>query len=204
MGITFKPLGLIAYPTALDLMRQFNTARSEDTKDEIWILEHPHVITLGISTKENQVKPGTPIQVITTDRGGQATCHNPGQLVIYFLLDLKRLSITIKSFVSHLEQSIISSLKYYGIDAYTKQGKPGVFVADKKIASLGLRISHGYTSHGIGLNICNDLSIFSHIHPCGNPLQQVTSMQSLGVESTVEEVATTLIPILNHELTSTL
>jgi lipoyl(octanoyl) transferase len=157
-------------------MRDFTLNRNDATPDEIWLLEHPPVFTQGLAGKpEHVLNPGN-IPIIQTDRGGQVTYHGPEQLVGYVLFDLRRLKLGVKAYVSLIENSVIQLLADYNIEANTKPGAPGVYVAGKKICSIGLKISRGCSYHGIALNVNNDLEPFSRINPCGFQNLQMTKI----------------------------
>jgi len=173
--IHVKQLGTLDYRTALMEMKNFNSSRTEKTEDEIWLLEHPPVYTLGQGADEVAVNNGVP--VVRSDRGGDITYHGPGQVVLYALIDLARRGIKVKRFVWLLEQSVIDLL---GGRGERRQGAPGVYVDGAKVAALGIRISRGRSYHGLALNVDMDLSPFSAIDPCGYPGLQVTQMKDLG------------------------
>jgi lipoyl(octanoyl) transferase len=160
-------------------MVSFTEDRDESTPDELWIVEHNPVLTQGLSGKAEHLLSVTDIPIVHSDRGGQITYHGPGQLVIYCLIDIKRLGIGVKKMVSIIEQSIIDLLLDYKIQAKRKPGAPGVYVDGNKIAALGLKIKKGRTYHGLSLNIDMDLKPFSLINPCGYANLKVTQMQDL-------------------------
>ena len=162
----------------------FTEDRDESTPDELWIVEHNPVLTQGLSGKAEHLLSATDIPIVHSDRGGQITYHGPGQLVIYCLIDIKRLGIGVKKIVSIIEQSIIDLLHDYKIQAKRKPGAPGVYVDDDKIAALGLKIKKGRTYHGLSLNIDMDLKPFKLINPCGYVNLKVTQMQDL-VDNTI-------------------
>ena len=167
-------------------MQQANKTRPPETPDEIWLLEHTPVFTLGLAAKpEHLLAPGD-IPVIKIDRGGQVTYHGPGQLVVYLLLDISRLGFGVKALVKRIEQSVIDLLAEYGIESFRKNGMPGVYVksqsADAKIAAIGLRVANHATYHGLSLNLDMDLEPFSRINPCGYEGLAVTQMKDCGVD----------------------
>jgi len=167
MNFITKELGLCDYTEVWHEMKSFTASRTQDTPDEIWLLEHPPVFTQGVAGKpEHVLNPGT-IPIVQTDRGGQITYHGPGQLVGYVLMDLRRAKIGVKQFVNLLETSVIQTLADYKIQAGTQDSAPGVYVNDTKICSIGLKISRGCSYHGIALNVNNDLTPFLCINPCG-------------------------------------
>ena len=160
-------------------MVSFTETRDENTPDELWVVEHAPVFTQGLSGRSEHLLASTDIPVVQSDRGGQITYHGPGQLVIYCLIDLKRLGIGVKKIVAIIEQSIIDLLLDYKIHAKRKSGAPGVYVDGDKIAALGLKIKQGKTYHGLSLNIDMDLRPFKLINPCGYADLKVTQMQDL-------------------------
>ena len=176
--------GVQDYETCWRAMVSFTEDREESTPDELWIVEHNPVLTQGLSGKAEHLLSATDIPIVHSDRGGQITYHGPGQLVIYCLIDIKRLGIGVKKIVSIIEQSIIDLLHDYKIQAKRKPGAPGVYVDDDKIAALGLKIKKGRTYHGLSLNIDMDLKPFKLINPCGYVNLKVTQMQDL-VDNTI-------------------
>jgi lipoyl(octanoyl) transferase len=160
-------------------MKSFTEQRDANTPDEIWILEHDSVFTQGLSGKPEHLLKETVIPVIQSDRGGQITYHGPGQLIIYCLIDIKRLGFGVKKMVSIIEQSIIDLLADYSIKAHKLNGAPGVYVEGSKIAALGLKVKQGRTYHGLSLNIDMDLTPYSLINPCGYSGLNVTQMLNL-------------------------
>ena len=171
--------GLQDYLKTWEEMKSFTENRNSDTLDELWTLEHNSVFTQGLSGKSKHLLKETQIPIIQSDRGGQITYHAPGQLIIYCLIDLKRLGIGIKKMVSMIEQSLIELLSSYDIRAHTLKDAPGVYVNDSKIAALGLKVKHGRTYHGLSLNIDMDLSPYTLINPCGYSDLKVTQMRNL-------------------------
>jgi lipoyl(octanoyl) transferase len=165
--IIVRQLGLRDYLPLWREMQHFNQTREADTRDEIWLLQHPPVFTLGLNGKrEHLLDPGD-IPVVACDRGGQVTYHGPGQLVIYLMLDLRRRKLGVKSLVTKIEQATIDLLAEMGIVGQRRSGAPGIYVGDAKIAALGLRVSRGCCYHGLSLNVDMDLEPFSRINPCG-------------------------------------
>jgi lipoyl(octanoyl) transferase len=192
-------LGLQPYEPILRDMQQFTQERTEETPDEIWVLEHLPVYTLGLNGKqEHLLNPGD-IPVIKSDRGGQVTYHGPGQLVIYTLLDIKRLKLGIRQLVTLLEQSMVTALAQFGIIAITKPEAPGVYVDNKKIGSIGIRIKNNASYHGISLNNNMDLTPFDHINTCGFENLQVTQLADFGISISTTDLA---IPVVNAINTS--
>jgi lipoyl(octanoyl) transferase len=171
--------GLQDYKTCWHSMVSFTETRNENTPDELWVVEHNPVLTQGLSGKAEHLLSTTDIPIVHSDRGGQITYHGPGQLIIYCLIDIKRLGIGIKKMVSIIEQSIIDLLFDYNIHSERKLGAPGVYVNGDKIAALGLKIKQGRTYHGLSLNIDMDLEPFKLINPCGYANLKVTQMQDL-------------------------
>ena len=172
-------LGLREYAATYQAMQDFTMQRGDDQPDTIWICEHSPVYTLGRHSDPTHIlhKNNTPI--VQTDRGGQVTYHGPGQLMVYFLLDLKRRKQGIKDLVSQIEHSLQMLLTDYGITATLRPCAPGVYVDDKKIASIGLRVRHGKTYHGMSLNLNMDLTPFQAINPCGYAGLQMTQLHDL-------------------------
>ncbi len=171
--------GVQDYPTMWQNMRDFTDSRSSDQIDECWLLEHQPVFTLGQAGKESHILYTSDIPIIHTDRGGQVTYHGPGQLMMYWLIDLKRKQLGVRDFVAIMEQAIIQLLQRYQLQGHLKDGAPGVYVNNDKIASLGLRVRKGCTYHGLALNICADLQPFHQINPCGYAGLQMVNLQDL-------------------------
>lgn len=165
--LIIRDLGLSDYTQVWQAMQRFTDERTEDTKDEIWLVEHPPVFTQGQAGKAEHLLMTGEIPVVQVDRGGQVTYHGPGQLVVYVLLDLTRRKLGVRDLVSLIEQAIVDSLKPYNIEAYPRADAPGVYVDGKKVASLGLRVRKGRTFHGLALNVDMDLTPFQRINPCG-------------------------------------
>jgi len=191
----FLNLGNQAYADTYEQMRSLVQAKS--FKDQIWLLEHSPVFTLGTAAdKAHVLNPGD-IPVIQTDRGGEVTFHGPGQLVIYFLLDIKEKKLGPKALVANLQNLIQNILKNYSIESSFIEGAPGVYVEDKKIASIGLRISNGRSYHGISLNVNMDLAPFSLINPCGYEGLEVTQISHFDSNATLEDVESVAIKEMN-------
>ena len=195
-----RHLGNVPYELSLREMQDFNEARITDTPDEIWLLEHPAVFTLGINAREEHILDAGTTPVVRVDRGGQVTWHGPGQLVVYTLLDLQRKKLGVRDLVCRLERSIISTLDSFGINASGREGAPGVYTEDAKIASIGLRIRHHRCYHGISINVNPDLDAFKGINPCGYEGLAVTRSADLGGPQTVAEMAAAFLPTLLREL----
>jgi len=191
---------MMAYEPVWHRMQTFTDARTEKTNDQLWIVEHPPVFTLGQAGKpEHILNPGD-IPVIQTDRGGQVTYHGPGQLVIYLLLDLRRRKLGVRQLVDFIEQAILKVLSDHSIEGKIRPDAPGVYVDDAKIAALGLRIRKGCSYHGLSFNVNMDLEPFNRINPCGFPDMPVTQLTDLGVTSTLAEVADLLTKVLIESL----
>jgi len=183
--LTLREWGRQDYEPLWRAMQRFTDVRTADTADEIWWVEHPPVFTVGMNGKpEHLLAPGN-IPVVHIDRGGQVTYHGPGQIVIYPLLDLRRLGLGVRELVSGLEQAVIAVLAGYGIDAVGRRDAPGVYVSGAKIAALGLRVRRGCCYHGLSLNVAMNLEPFGRINPCGYPGLKVTELRALagGVET---------------------
>lgn len=172
-----KNLGLVAYQQTWDAMREFTDKRDEHSQDELWFLEHPPVFTQGMNGKDVHLLMPGDIPVIPIDRGGQVTYHGPGQLVVYPLIDIKRLNIGVRDLVSAIEKALIKTLQDFHLDAYAKPTAPGVYIQERKIASLGLRVRKYCSYHGLALNVNMDLEPFSRINPCGYQGLVMTDMQ---------------------------
>ncbi len=190
-------LGRRAYAPVWHAMQRFTDARTAATDDEIWLVEHDPVFTLGQAGRPEHVLAPGEIPVIHVDRGGQVTYHGPGQLVAYPLLDLRRLGLGVRQLVNRIEQAVIDTLATWHIHAQRREGAPGVYVEDAKIAALGLRVRHGCTFHGLAFNIGMDLEPFQRINPCGYRGLAVTQTADLGGPDHVDVVA----PVLVRELT---
>jgi lipoyl(octanoyl) transferase len=194
-SIVVKRLGRADYLATWAAMREFTQERGEDTADELWLLEHPPVYTLGQGAPHPRLASGIPL--VKVDRGGDITYHGPGQAVIYTLVDLARRSIKVKRFVWLLEQAVIDLL---GGRAERKPGAPGVYVEGAKIAALGIRVVRGRAYHGLALNVDMDLSPFAAIDPCGYPGLRVTQMKDLGLTRCVDTAASQLSQLLLEKL----
>ena len=188
-------LGRVAYEPTWRAMQAFTEARDPAEPDQIWALEHPPVYTLGMNAKAEHVLAPRDIPVVPIDRGGQVTYHGPGQLVVYPLLDVRRLGLGVRGLVTALENGIVAHLASCGIEGHGRRDAPGVYVGDAKIASIGLRIRRGACYHGIAYNVAMDLSPFLGINPCGYAGLAVTDLATLGVVTTPEAVARNLVPL---------
>ena len=186
--IVVRSLGLQEYEPLWRGMQKFTNTRSPSTPDEIWFTEHPPVFTLGLNaSREHLLAPGE-IPVIQIDRGGQVTYHGPGQLMIYPLIDLKRARLGVRGLVTALEQTVVDLSADFGVEACSRSDAPGVYVQDRKIASVGLRVRRGASYHGMALNIDVDLEPFSRINPCGFSDLEVTDLNTIGVMQGRDEI----------------
>ena len=192
--------GLRPYEPTWRAMQAFTDARDESTPDELWVLQHEPVFTLGQAGKwEHVLMPGE-IPVVPVDRGGQVTYHGPGQIVAYPLVDIRRARIGVREFVNRIEQAIIDTLDTWNIVAVRKDGAPGVYVSGAKVAALGLRVRRGCTFHGLAFNVNMDLEPFRRINPCGFQNLPVTQVMDLGGPSSVVDVEDVLIGQLARQL----
>lgn len=191
-----KDLGRRAYEPVWRAMQAFTDARDEATADELWLVEHDPVFTLGQAGRPEHVLAPGDIPVLHVDRGGQVTYHGPGQIVAYPLLDLKRLKIGVREYVCRIEQAVIDTLGEWNIEGRRREGAPGVYVNGAKVAALGIRVRRGCTFHGLAFNIAMDLEPFSRINPCGYAGLEVVSMADLGGPAGLEAVK----PVLLREL----
>lgn len=213
MSFLVKHLGIADYELTYQAMRDFTQQRDSSTPDEIWILEHPPVFTLGLAgDASNLHSPSSQIPLVQVDRGGEITYHGPGQIVVYLLLDLRRLGIFVKELVSRIEQALIDTLADLGIQAERHPGAPGIYVAQDgsitaeyrgaKIAALGLKVSKGCSYHGLALNVATDLEAFARIHPCGYEGLKTVDMQTLGIKDNMDIISQTLLGHLQRQLIS--
>lgn len=185
-----RNLGRVAFEDAWRQMREFTDARTNESEDELWIVEHDPVFTQGVAGKPEHllINPQT-IPVVKTDRGGQITYHGPGQTVVYVMFNLKRAGYGVRELVVRIENAVIATLNEFGIEGYGKRDAPGVYVAEAKIASLGLKIRNGCSYHGVALNVNMNLAPFSFINPCGYEGLRVTHLHDFGVDLPANEVA---------------
>lgn len=198
-SVLVRRLGRQPYEPVWHAMQAFTDARGADTPDELWMLEHDPVFTLGQAGKwEHVLMPGD-IPVVPVDRGGQVTYHGPGQIVAYPLFDLRRRKLGVRELVNGIEQAVIDTLGDWNIGATRRDGAPGVYVGDAKIAALGLRVRRGCSFHGLAFNVAMDLEPFHRINPCGYQGLAVTQMLDLGGPGTLSEVETTLIEALSRQ-----
>ena len=211
MSFLVKHLGIADYESTYQAMREFTQQRDGDTPDEIWVLEHPPVFTLGLAgDASNLHSPSNQIPLVQVDRGGEITYHGPGQIVVYLLLDLRRLGIFVKELVSRIEQALIDTLADFGIRAERHAGAPGIYIAQEsamplecrgaKIAALGLKVSKGCSYHGLALNVSTDLTAFGRIHPCGYEGLRTVDMQTLGIKDNIDIISQTLLGHLQKQL----
>jgi lipoyl(octanoyl) transferase len=187
--LVIRYLGLRAYEPIWQAMRDFTDARDPETPDELWLLQHPAIYTLGQAGRWEHLLDAGGIPALKVDRGGQVTYHGPGQLIAYLLLDLKRAGLGIKGLVQLLETAVMELLAAHGITAQVRPDAPGVYVAGAKIASLGLRVRRHCSYHGLALNVDLDLEPFSRINPCGYPGLAVTRLVDLGVALSLDRIA---------------
>ncbi len=213
MTIIVKHLGVADYALTYEAMRVFTAQRTSETPDEIWVLEHPPVFTLGLAGDAGNLhSPSNDIPLVQVDRGGEITYHGPGQIVVYLLLDLRRLGIFVKELVSRIEQSLIDTLADFGIQAERRPGAPGIYVSEQagipsewigaKVAALGLKVSKSCSYHGLALNVATDLEAFARIHPCGYEGLKTVDMQTLGIKDNMDIISQTLIGHLQKQLIS--
>lgn len=192
-SIIIRQLNRQPYTTVFAAMKSFTDNRDDNTEDELWFVEHDPVFTQGQAGKAEHILATGDIPVVQADRGGQVTYHGPGQQVVYFLLDIKRRKLGVRALVSHIENGIVATLAESGIEAYPRADAPGVYVADKKVASLGLRIRKGRSFHGLALNVNMDLSPFLRINPCGYAGMEMTQTSDLGGATSLEEIQAKLV-----------
>ena len=196
-------LGCVDFQATWRAMQRFTGERDAATPDELWLLEHPPVYTLGMNADPAHVLDAGAVPVVRIDRGGQVTYHGPGQLVAYPLIDLRRAGLGIRELVAALEQAVIRYAASFGIAASRSSGAPGVYVDGAKLASVGIRVRRWASYHGMALNVNMDLEPFTRINPCGYPGLAMTQLASLGGPTTVEAVAADLAPLLIEELAPT-
>jgi lipoyl(octanoyl) transferase len=213
MPALVKHLGLADYASTYEAMQAFTKGRNSDTPDEIWVLEHPPVFTLGLAGNAGNLhSPSNHIPLVQVDRGGEITYHGPGQIVVYLLFDLKRLGIFVKELVSRIEQALIDTLADFGIQAERQQGAPGIYISEQagvpaqwvgaKVAALGLKVSKSCSYHGLALNVATDLEAFARIHPCGYEGLKTVDMQTLGIKDNIDIISQRLLEHLQKQLMS--
>jgi lipoyl(octanoyl) transferase len=198
--VILRWLGRVDYEPTWRAMQRFTDERGPDTPDEIWLLEHPPVFTLGMAADRSHVLAPSDIPVIQIDRGGQVTYHGPGQLVAYPLVDVKRLGISVRGLVTALENAVIGYVADFGITAVARRDAPGVYFQGRKLAAIGLRIRRHASYHGLALNVDMDLAPFSRINPCGMAGLEVTQLKDLGGPADVKTVADALGPRIERSL----
>jgi lipoyl(octanoyl) transferase len=195
-----RQLGYFDYLPIWQAMQDFTDQRSDSSHDEIWLVEHPPVFTVGLNGKpEHLLDPGN-IPVINVDRGGQITYHGPGQLMAYLLVDLRRRHWGVRHLVNAMEQAVIALLAEYGVTARARPDAPGVYVDDAKVVALGLRVRRGCSYHGMCLNVDMDLSPYARINPCGYQGQAITQLCDLGIKLDMQQTGEALLKALAHEL----
>ncbi|ENM5735559.1 lipoyl(octanoyl) transferase LipB [Vibrio mimicus] len=198
-----RRLGRQDYTPVWQAMHQFTDQRDSTTRDEVWLVEHNPVFTQGQAGKAEHLLNTGDIPVVQSDRGGQVTYHGPGQLVAYFLIDLRRKHLGVRELVTHIENLVINTLKHYQIDSTARPDAPGVYVQDKKICSLGLRIRKGCSFHGLALNIQMDLTPFLRINPCGYAGMEMVQLSDLygpiGIEQVEQALIQELVTLLDYE-----
>ena len=192
--LTFKSLGLVNYHETMDLMRSH--VKGVNFSNEIWLLEHPPIFTLGTAADKKHILNVKDIPIVQSDRGGEVTYHGPGQLVIYFLLDIKKLDFSPNKLVSTIQNFVKDLLQELSIECNFIEGAPGVYVDKKKIASIGLRISKGKSYHGISLNFDMDLSPFKQINPCGYEGLEVVQIKDLNKDISKLQLEKLVIDLL--------
>lgn len=201
-SLRIRELAVEPYEPTWRAMQAFTAARTAETPDELWLLQHPPVYTLGLAGKPEHLLQASEVPLVKIDRGGQITYHGPGQAVVYLLIDLARRGLKVRELVRLMEQAIIDVLAGWGITAERREGAPGVYVADAKVAALGLKISRGCSYHGLALNVDMDLAPFTRINPCGYEGLRTTQLTELGVTTSVEEtqrrLADTLVRLLDE------
>ncbi|WP_448210895.1 lipoyl(octanoyl) transferase LipB [Colwellia sp. MEBiC06753] len=191
--LVIRQLNRLDYTKVWHAMQQFTDTRDEQTLDELWLVEHPPVFTQGQAGKEEHLLMTGDIPVVQVDRGGQVTYHGPGQQVIYFMIDLRRRKMGVRQLVTLIEEGIVAALADYGIKAYPKPDAPGVYVDEKKIASLGLRVRKGCSFHGLALNVDMDLEPFLRINPCGYAGLEMIQSRDINGPATVAQAGESLV-----------
>lgn len=195
-----RELGLVAYEPTWRAMRAFNDRRDAATRDQVWLVQHPSVFTLGLAGRREHVRAPGDIPVIATDRGGQVTYHGPGQAVAYLLLDLRRRKLGVRDLVRRIEQGVIELLRERGVEGERREGMPGVYVGGAKIAAIGLRVARGCSYHGVAVNADMDLEPFTRIDPCGYPGLAATQLAAFGVRDSIGAVQQALARCLERAL----
>ena len=200
LSIQIRNLGITDYASVWSKMKHYTHSRTADSKDEIWFTEHHDIYTLGANGDHKHILSPGKIKILKVDRGGQATYHGPGQIMMYVLFDLRRLNLNIRQLISSLEQSIINLMADYNIEATKKSLAPGVYVNTKKIASVGLRISKGCSYHGLSFNHSVNLKPFKGINTCGFEQLEVTNLKSLGVIENKEIIQEKMVNYLHKNI----
>ena len=198
--LIIKIFDIVDYNKSWFAMKDFNLTRNEETVDEIWLMQHFPIYTMGLAGKEHHLLEKTSIPVIKTDRGGQITYHGPGQLIIYFLINLKRKRITVTSLISILENIIINYLESFNCQAYANSEARGVYINNKKVASIGLRVSRGCSYHGLALNIDMDLTPFNIINPCGIENLKMININDINTNIDMKNIINGITPYLTKQL----
>lgn len=202
LPLLVRELGRARYLDTWRAMQAFTDQRGADTPDELWVLEHEPVFTLGMNADPAHLLAPGDIPVVQVDRGGQVTYHGPGQLVVYPLIDLRRAGLGVRDLVTALEQAVIATAAAFGIVAATRPGAPGVYVEGAKLASVGIRVRRGASYHGAAINVDMDLGPFSRINPCGFEGLAMTQLAALGGPRGIATVAGVLVPELRRSLES--
>lgn len=198
--LVIRQLGMTAYQDTLLAMQEYTQARDSQSPDMLWVTEHPPVYTLGLNRRDVRL-PHNDIPVVMVDRGGKITYHGPGQLIIYCLIDLARLHLNVRQWVTILEQSMVEWLASHGVQAQARADAPGVYVNGDKIASLGLRLKNQCCYHGLSLNVDMDLSPFLAIDPCGYQGMRMTQTKTLGIQQSLTQIADALTQRIQEKLT---
>ena len=199
-GVIVRQLGRQPYEPIFEAMKRFTDERDQNTQDEIWLVEHDAVFTQGQAGKAEHILMPGDIPVVQVDRGGQVTYHGPGQQVIYLMLNIKRRKLGVRHLVTAMEEAVVGLLEKYGVTAYPKPDAPGVYVDEKKVCSLGLRIRNGCSFHGLALNVNMDLSPFQRINPCGYAGMEMIDTARLNGPTTLETAGNELSHLLLEAL----
>ncbi|KXJ59956.1 MAG: octanoyltransferase [Alteromonas sp. Nap_26] len=199
-GVIVRQLGRQPYEPIFEAMKRFTDERDQNTQDEIWLVEHDAVFTQGQAGKAEHILMPGDIPVVQVDRGGQVTYHGPGQQVIYLMLNIKRRKLSVRHLVTAMEEAVVGLLEKYGVTAYPKPDAPGVYVDEKKVCSLGLRIRNGCSFHGLALNVNMDLSPFQRINPCGYAGMEMIDTARLNGPTTLETAGNELTHLLLEAL----
>lgn len=200
LRVKIKLSGMVDYLSTWQEMKDFTLSRTKNTLDEIWLLQHPPVYTLGVAGKKEHLLKHNGISVIRTDRGGQITYHGPGQIVAYLLLDIRRLKLGVRELVRQMEGAVIDLLEEYSVDTEIRKDAPGVYVENAKIAALGLKIKNGCSYHGIALNVDMDLTPFSAINPCGYSGLEITQTSDIGINDGLDILSNKLSKKLKERI----